>query len=380
MSRFIPNEIISLVGAAPRFDLGGSYGPNLALDELLDESAERELRRLVLGYGSAPGDARLRREIADANGVDADDVIVTAGSAHALFLLSFILCARGDEAVLATPAFPPTKSALDALGAKVRTLSLTFDRGYRLDPAELLPLLTERTKLVSVASPQNPSGVAIPLDVLAEVLSMMRERAPHAYLLVDDVYREAAFGDDPVALSALSLGDRVVTTASLSKCHGAPGLRLGWAITRHRQLREQLLLGKFTTVISVPPLDEFLALRVFALRDRILSERRKSLATSLARTEQWIRAHAGLLEWVRPDAGAICCVRLQKEAFDDAAVERFHAELQKDGVRVSKGAWFGDSARVFRLGFAHLSLEDLGAAYEAMTSALLRAAGSRSSA
>ena len=372
MSRFRPNEIITLVADAPRFDLGGSYGPNLALHELFEGDLEQQLRSLVLGYGSAPGDELLRREIGAMNGVDADDVVITAGSAHALFLLSFILCAREDEAVLATPVFPPARGALDAIGAAIRLLPLTFDRGYRLDPQELGSLLTERTKLVSLASPQNPSGVAIPLDVLAEVCEIMRERAPHAYLLVDDVYREAAFGDDPVAVSALTLGENVVTTASLSKCHGAPGLRLGWAITRDHALREQLVRGKFTTIVSAPVIEERLALRVLALRDRILSERRVILARCLERTERWVTANGALVEWVRPSAGAICCVRLKAEVFDDIAVERFYEGLRAAGIRVSNGAWFGEEARVFRLGFAHLALNELDAAYEAMTAVLSR--------
>jgi aspartate/methionine/tyrosine aminotransferase len=377
MSRFAPNEIITLVGEAPRFDLGGSYGPHLALRELLDGDIEVELRNLELGYGSAPGDSSLRREIAAINGVDEDDVVITAGSAHALFLLSFILCAQGDEAVIASPVFPPARGALESIGAQIRVLPLSFDRGYRLDAVELGTLLTQRTKLVSLASPQNPSGVAIPLEVIAEVLTIMRERAPQAYLLVDDVYREAAFGDDPTAPSALTLGDKVVTIASLSKCHGAPGLRVGWAITRDRALREQLVRGKFMTVVSAPSLDERLALRVLTLRDRILSERRVFLAQCLERTERWVAANSAALEWVRPDAGAICCVRLKRDVFDDAAVERFYAELQRAGVRVSNGTWFGEEARVFRLGFAHLALNDLDAAYDVMTSVVTQIVNQR---
>jgi aspartate/methionine/tyrosine aminotransferase len=372
MSRFPANDIITLVGDAPRFDLGGSYGPNLSLHELLDSDLEEELRNLVLGYRSAPGDELLRREIGAMNGVGAEDVVVTAGGAHALFLLAFILCAQGDEAVLATPVFPPTRGTLEAIGATIRELQLTFDGGYRLDPAKLASLLTERTKLVSLASPQNPSGVAIPLEVLAEVHASMRERAPNAYLVVDDVYREATFGDDPVAASALTLGERVVTTASLSKCHGAPGLRLGWAITRDRELREQLVRGKFMTTVSAPALEERLALRVLVLRDRILSERRTILARCLDRTARWIDENSRLVEWVRPDAGAICCVRLKRDVYDDAAVENVYTELRGAGVLVSKGTWFGESPRVFRLGFAHLPPLELDAAFDAMSAVLAR--------
>jgi aspartate/methionine/tyrosine aminotransferase len=370
MSRFTHNEIMSLVGDNPRFDLGGSYGPNLLLDELLDNGTIAELGRTALGYRSAQGDAELREMIARINGVTADDVVITIGGMHALFLLAFILCARGDEAVITTPIFPPVRGALEAIGVTVCALPLLFDRGYRFDPSELRSLLTQKTKLVCLASPQNPSGVAIPFDALAEIVAMMRERAPDAYLLVDDEYREAAYGDDPIACSALALGPRVITAASLSKCHGAPGLRLGWAIAQDAAIREQLIRGKFNTVVSAPAIEELLALRVLTLRDRILGERRNILAACLEKTQHFVERNSELIDWVRPDAGAICCIRLRRERFDDSAVERFYASLSKLGVRVSNGTWFGEEERVFRIGFAHLELRELDAAYNVLTDAL----------
>ncbi len=375
MNRFIPNDIISLVGERPRFDLGGSYGPNLHVDEILDDSALSELQALVLGYGSAQGDLALRAAIAEMNGASAEDVVLTVGSAHAIFLTTFTLCGAGDEVVLATPVFPPTRAALAAVGAHVREVRLTFEEGYALDLQRLGNALTEKTKLVSLASPQNPSGVAIPHSILRSVLELMRERCPNAYLHVDETYREAAFEDDAVAPSALSLGSRVITAASLSKCHGAPGVRLGWAITRDRDVREQLLLGKFNTVVSNSPVDEFIALRVLKARERIVGERRTFLAACVARTQAWVAANDFAIEWVRPNAGAICCVRLKPGIFDDAAVGRFYEALETAGVLVSRGSWFGEPDRVFRIGFAHLPLPELDAAYDVLTGVLSQVAG-----
>jgi DNA-binding transcriptional MocR family regulator len=162
----------------------------------------------------------------------------------------------------------------------------------------------------------------------------------------------------------------VVTTSSLSKCHGTPGLRLGWAIAQDPAIREQLVLGKFNTVVSAPAIEELLALRVLRLRDRILTKRRALLAAALERTQQFIANNAELIEWVRPNAGALCCIRLRRERFDDAAVERFYATLPALGVRVAKGTWFGEEARVFRLGFAYLDLPELDAAYDVLAGAL----------
>ncbi|GHO98263.1 aminotransferase [Reticulibacter mediterranei] len=371
LTRFPKNDIISLVGEAPRYDLGESVGPDLQLAELLNAA---DLDEMALGYGTVAGDPRLREAIAAMYDVDADDVIITVGGIHALFLIAFILCNRGDEAVTTSPLFPQARNALDVVGAKVHTLQLSFDQGYQLDPADLRKHLSPSTRLVSLASPQNPSGVAIPPHVLSEILALLEEVCPQAYLLVDETYREAAYGNNPVAKSAVALSPKIISVTSLSKCHGAPGLRLGWAITRDPALREQLLLGKFNTVISCSPLCETLALSVLTQSESIIAERRQLLAAGRAKTAEWVRENGELVDWVQPDAGAICCVRLKPAAFDDNAVSRFYDALAREDTRVANGSWFGDEARVFRLGFGLLSLPDLEVALKALTKALKQTA------
>ena len=370
VARFPENDIISLVGATPRYDLGESLGPDLRLAELLESSDPSGFREISLSYATAEGDPRLRQVISDWHAVKPDDVVVTVGSMHALFLIAFILCDGGGEAVTSSPLFPLARNALDAVGAKVRLLSLSFDRGYQPDLAEFRGLLSERTRLVSLASPQNPSGVAIPRQTLREILGLMEQVCPAAYLLLDETYRAAAFGDDPEAASAIALSPRVISVASLSKCHGAPGLRLGWAITRDPVLRRQLVLGKFNTVISCSALDEALALKVFEQRDRIIGERRRLRTDGLAKTTDWVMQNSGFVDWVRPDAGALCCIRLKPSVFDDAAVSRFYETLASEGIRVANGSWFGDEARVFRLGFGLLAMPDLEVALTLLAAAL----------
>jgi aspartate/methionine/tyrosine aminotransferase len=291
-----------------------------------------------------------------------------------LFLVAFLLCNPGDEAVTTSPAFPLVRNALEAVGADLRNLPLSFDRAYGLDVTDLKQQLSERTRLVSLASPQNPSGVAIPPKTFGDVLTAMRERCPDAYLLVDETFREAAYGHDPVAATAVTLSPRIISIASLSKCHGTPGLRLGWVITRDPSLREQLAVAKFNTVISCSAIDESLAVKVFQQRDRLADERRQHLAEGLARTADWVSRNAHYVDWVRPTAGALCCVRLKASVFDDAAVSRFYALLATQDLRVANGAWFGEQARVFRLGFGLLSMLDLDAALRALTPALESAA------
>jgi aspartate/methionine/tyrosine aminotransferase len=376
VNRFPANEMMSLIGAPPRYDLAESVGPNLQLAELLDASDRDSLFDMSLGYGTAAGDPRLRKSIADLHAVGPDDVVVTIGGMHALFLLAFVLCERGDEVVTTAPLFPVTRNTLLAVGASVSNLPLRFEQRYLPNLDEFRARLSAKTKLVSLASPQNPSGVAIPLATLRELLALMGKICPDAYLLVDETFREATYGDDPVATSAITLGPKVISIASLSKCHGAPGLRLGWVITQDPQLREHLLIGKFNTVLSCSPLTEAVGLKVLQRRDLILGERRRHLADALQKTAQWVQENSAFVEWVRPDAGALCCMRLAPSNFDDFAVKRFFEALAAQGVRVGHGSWFGDEARVFRVGFGNLAVRDFLTGLDHVASAL-RASGAR---
>src|SRR5687767_7242732 len=178
MARFPPNDILSLTEVSVRYDLAESVGPDLHLAELLNGSDLSAFGDLPLAYRTAAGHPELRRIIAESHGVTADDVVVTVGGMHALFLLAFTLCERGEEAVTTSPLFPLARNVLEAVGAQVHTLPLAFDKGYQPDLAALSSLLSPKTRLVSLASPQNPSGVAFPPQTFRDILAVMEEKCP----------------------------------------------------------------------------------------------------------------------------------------------------------------------------------------------------------
>ena len=133
-----------------------------------------------------------------------------------------------------------------------------------------------------------------------------------------------------------------------------------------------MILGKFNTVISCSAIDEALGICVLQQRDKILKDRRQHLAEGFATVADWVAKEHERVEWVRPAAGALCCIRLRPSAFDAAAAGRLHEELAREGVRVACGTWFGDEPGVFRLGFGLLGMPDLERALGLMSAALRR--------
>jgi aspartate/methionine/tyrosine aminotransferase len=340
------------------------------VEELVDLVGLERLRSLELGYGSVQGSIALRRAVGAACGTPAEHVLTTQGTALALFLLAFEVCGPDSDIVLATPCFPPARETLQACGSRVRTVPLSFDAGYQLDPGRVSAVLGPATQLVSIASPQNPSRVRVANDAIHELLRLMRKRAPRALLFIDETYREATYGDDPIPISAASIDARIVTGGSVSKAQGAPGLRVGWLTIADAALRERLTVAKMNVTISGSPLDEALATAILQHGDRILAPRRRMLAEALAITRSWLDSEHRRIEWVAPEAGALCCMRLRSDMFDDAAVNRFWGALEPHALQLAPGDWFGEESRVLRLGFGFLEPDRLPAALGAVSRAL----------
>ena len=355
-----PTPISSLVDAPIKYDLGESTCPPLALADIADPSVLADLR---LDYGTTRGGERVRSLVADEAGVGADEVLLTAGAMHGLLLLAqeFV-----GHVVVVGPYFPPARIQPGGFGSRVDVVHRSFDRGFRLDVDRALDALTPQTRLVSLASPQNPTGVRLTDGELGALLDGVERRAPQAVVLVDEIYRESTYGDAPVPRSVAAASPRVVTCSSLSKAHGAPGLRVGWLTVRDEDLYARLQHAKFLSNISCSTVDEHLAAEVLRRRGELLPPRAHRLGEALDRLAEW--APEQPIEWVRPDGGAMCCLRLRAGA--TPAIPTFYQRLAERDVRVAPGSWFGADDGMFRVGFGHLDAADFTEALARLSDAL----------
>ncbi|WP_174262447.1 pyridoxal phosphate-dependent aminotransferase [Actinoplanes sp. OR16] len=357
MTVFATSPMTSLIDGHVRYDLAESTCPPLTVGEL---ASPEEIAAVPLGYGTTRGDGRLRGLVAAGSGVGAEQVLITVGAVEAMFLLAQAVCGPGDHVVVVAPCFPPALTVPAALKAEIDIVRAEFDSHYRLPLREIVQVLGPRTKLVSLASPQNPAGVRLTAAELRELDEAVRSRAPQAVILVDETYHFSTYGDAPVPASAAGLSSRVVTCGSVSKAHGAPGLRLGWLTVTDPDLYDRLREAKFNTTIACSGVDEFLATRVLERAPEILAVRAEFLRDRLDELRSWASRHG--VEMVVPDGGPLCCLR--------APDTSFYQRLEAREVRVAPGSWFREDDRVFRLGFGHLPAEDFGEALERLGSAL----------
>jgi aspartate/methionine/tyrosine aminotransferase len=362
MTRFAPAPMSELTDVPLRFDLGESTCPPLALGDLLTPSVQRRLAGLTGGYPPSTGHPDLRAAIAAEVGVRPDQVLVTAGAASAMFFTALAL-PEGSEVVVTTPVFPPARTVPAAVGLRVVGVGLSFRDGYRLDLAAIGDALSARTRLVSLASPQNPSGIRFTETEIRDLLALIDERAPDAILMLDETYRQTVFDGAKIPASFAGLHPRVVTMSSLSKSHGAASLRVGWFTSTDPGFFEAVRRAKFNTTVCGSTIDELLAMEVLRRQDAILATHREFLTTALSTLTRW--ADGQPVDLLRPDGGALACLRLR-----EADPDRFHATLATLSTRVGRGSWFGERDDVIRIGFGHLPLDEFSLGLDRVAQAL----------
>jgi aspartate/methionine/tyrosine aminotransferase len=320
---------------------------------------------MPLLYGEHRGRIRLR-EIIAADGVDLtpDDVLATTGAAGALFIIATALLRREDHLVVIRPNYATNLETPKAIGCQVSYVDLAFEEGFRVDPERVAAAVTPATRLISITCPHNPTGVMLSEP---ELRRLVQVAATHGCrLLVDETYRDLSLeGRLPVAAS---LGDHVISVASLSKAYGVPGIRCGWLVTRDPALQELFLAAREQIGICGSVIDEWVAEQVMEQREALLAATLAEMRRRRDMVSDWI-AGEDLLEWVKPSGGVVCFPRMKSEP--PGGTDAFYRRLlEENGAYVGPGHWFEMPDRYFRVGYGWPSGAELEGGLAAISAAL----------
>jgi aspartate/methionine/tyrosine aminotransferase len=206
--------------------------PDFTAPEPVVEAAAQALRRGVTQYTGALGIAPLREAIAAyyqrnyGLTVDPARIVITAGASAALLLACAALVDRDDEVLMPDPSYPCNRHFVAATEGKPVLVPSGPEARFQLTAADIERLWNERTRGVLLASPSNPTGTSIEPSELERIVKAVRARG--GFTIVDEIYQGLSYDARPV--SALSLGDDVVTVNSFSKYFNMTGWRLGWLV------------------------------------------------------------------------------------------------------------------------------------------------------
>lgn len=221
-------------------------------------AALESIDRSILEYSPSEGLLSLRQKLCQyykkfSIDVDVDDIIVTTGGSEAV-LFAFMACLDpGDEIIVPEPAYANYMAFAISAGAKIITVPSSIDEGFALPPVEKFEeLITPRTKGILICNPNNPTGYLYTMKEMLQIRDLVKKH--DLFLFSDEVYREFCYTGAPY-ISAFHLPDienQVVLIDSVSKRYNECGIRIGALITKHKQLKQNVM--KFCQARLSPPL------------------------------------------------------------------------------------------------------------------------------
>ena len=323
----------------------------LSLKELMNPKELEELLNLPLGYGYTQGTPLLRQRISNLyEGADENNVLVTSGSSEAIFLSAVLTVSKGDRVVMMTPNYLSFNGVAEALGAEVDYVPLLKKEKWEWDLDCLDEAVSDKTKVISVCNPNNPTGSVLNLEQMLKIVEIASRVG--AYLLVDEVYIGSELGSNDTK-SFLGMYEKTIVTSGLSKSYAHPGLRIGWIISGKRFVEEAWAIKDYTTIAS-SSLSQHIATKVLEPETitKLRSRTKVLLNKNLETFSKWILPYSNHLSFLKPEAGGFAFVEYD---MDINSTDLVHDLRKNEGVFIVPGDSFGID-KYFRIGLGHESI------------------------
>ncbi|MFP4249497.1 MAG: pyridoxal phosphate-dependent aminotransferase [Armatimonadota bacterium] len=208
--------------------------PDFQTPDYIIEAAHQAMKDGYTGYGPSAGLPQARERYAqylnDTRGTDYDasEIVVTPGAKPILFFAILALVDEGDEVIVPNPGFPIYESVTEFVGATAVPAPLREDREFRLDPEELASLVTDRTKMIIINSPHNPTGSMLTMEDLEAIAEVAMEN--EIMVLSDEPYSKMVYDGEFHSIAEVDgMKDLTILLEGFSKTYAMTGWRLGYA-------------------------------------------------------------------------------------------------------------------------------------------------------
>lgn len=318
---------------------------------------------MPLGYSQSNGTIALRENLAAIYpGATPDHIEVTNGTSEANYLLALALLRQGDEVALQVPNYMQYGGVPQSCGAQVRPFRLQIDRDWEPDWDEFNDAVNEKTRLVYLSNPNNPTGSVLSPESMRRIVD--RCEAVGAYLLADEVYLGAEI-HCPRTPSFWGMSDRVIVTSGLSKAYGIPGVRIGWIVGPREVVAQTWSQHDYITIGPNKISDAVARVAVQAEnREKLYARTRTILQQNLPIMREWVESFGGFLTFREPRAGALCLVRYASATPSYPLCERIRENrsvLVVPGVHLGLEGflrlWLGGKQEFLREGLRRVGLE-----------------------
>ena len=321
------------------YNLGDSGVFPMTTEELVDDPRIiDELLSTELYHPQANGILELREHIAKLYpAATPENVLVTSGAAQANFTSLWALLEPGDEIAVLLPNYLQIWGTAHNFGLNVREFHLRAELNWGVDLDELSSAVSDKTRLIAVCNPNNPTGHIMAAEEMDAVVNAADRVG--AWLLADEVYSGTELSNQEATPSFWGRYDRVLAMGSMSKAYGLPGLRIGWIVTSEDLAEEVWARQEYVTIGSAM-LDNKLAAYALSpeVRPRIIARTRDYVRKGYVHFERWAKSHGDLFTWVPPQAAPIAFARYDADFNSTDFGMRL---IQEQRVEIVPGDHFG---------------------------------------
>ncbi|SVC35458.1 uncharacterized protein METZ01_LOCUS288312, partial [marine metagenome] len=243
----------------------------------------------------------------------------------------------GDEMVYMVPNYLQIYGFARGLGVEVKTFSLHESLKWQPDLDELEKLVSEKTKMICICNPNNPTGSVMPKETVYAIGEIANN--VNAWILCDEVYRGAELSRKECTSFWDIDYDKTIVNCGLSKAYGLPGLRLGWSVSNKQYIQDCWATHDYTT-IAIGRLSDMIGAYVLNADNRMktLNRTRDALSNNLTLFQNWVNTFDGKFKFIPPDAGAMAFAKYDWNINSSELVEKIRDEAS---VMLVAGDWYG---------------------------------------
>ena len=329
------------------------YTSNAGLKELREEICRYLKRRFALDYDPVT------------------ETLVTVGGSEAIDLAMRVMLDPGDEVLIPEPCYVSYVPCCTLAGGKPHIIELQAKNEFRLTKEELLEHINEKTKILVLPFPNNPTGAIMSREDLEAIAEVVEEK--DLFVLSDEIYAELTYGGNHVSFASLpGMKERTITINGFSKSHAMTGWRLGYACGPAAIIRQMTKVHQFA-IMCAPTNSQYAAVEALRNGDSDVEEMRQAYN---GRRRYLLHAFEEMgLPCFEPKGAFYVFPSIQKFGISsDEFAERL---LREERLAVVPGTAFGSCGEGFlRISYAY-SLEDLKKALERLKHFIEKLEGGR---
>jgi aspartate/methionine/tyrosine aminotransferase len=337
---FLMERFMSAYEQEVDYNLSESGVHPLTLKQLLDidQSSVEDLLETELNYPFVNGIPRLRERIAALyEGASPENVLVTVGAIEANFNTLRTLLSPGDEVVIMLPNYMQIWGVAKNFGFDIKTFPLLEEKQWAPDLEELERVVSERTRLIAICNPNNPTGYILSEEEMDSIVRTASNVG--AWILADEVYAGAEQFTNVRTPSFYGRYDKVVAVGSMSKAYGLPGLRTGWLVAPPTLVDQVWARHEYTTISTTMLSNKLTSIALSEKVQPVIIDRtRNYIRKGFPLLQEWMKQQGDIFSCTPPQAAAIAFIKYKMDINSTELAMRL---IREKSVMIVPGDHFG---------------------------------------